>query len=44
MGFQDVGFLPSRATLYTTFPKYCGKELRLGTATCHKNVVGSKQW
>ena len=43
MAFQDVAFLFSRATFYTTFPSTCGRGESLGTTTCPKNVVGGKQ-
>ena len=39
MVFQDVAFLPSRASFYTTFLKYCGRGESLGTTTCLKAVV-----
>ena len=42
MGLQDVAFLPSRASFYTTFLKNCGRGEILGTTTCHKTVVGDK--
>ena len=43
MGFQDVAFLSSRASFYTTFLKNCGSGESLMTTTCLKNVVGGKQ-
>ena len=43
MGFQDVAFLSSRASCFTTFLKYCGRRIGLGTTTCLKTVVGGKQ-
>ena len=43
MGFQDVAFLPSRDSVYTTFHKNCGRGESLGTATYLSSVVGGKQ-
>ena len=43
MCFQDVAFLPSRASFSTTFPKNCGRGKRLRTTICHRTVVGGKQ-
>ena len=43
MGFQDVAFLPSRASFYTTFLKNCGGGCEVGTVTYNKAVVGGKQ-
>ena len=44
MDFQDVAFLPSRASSSTTFLKNCGRGYNLGTATCLQTVVGAKRW
>ena len=38
MGFQDVAFLPSRATFSTTFIKFCGRVEILLTTTHLKAV------
>ena len=43
MGFQDVAFLPSRASFSTTFLKSYGRGESLVTTTCLKTVVGGKQ-
>ena len=43
MGFQDVVFLPFRASFFTTFLKNCGRGESLETSTCLKTVVGGKQ-
>ena len=43
MGFQDVAFLPSKASLPTTFHTNCGRGESLRTTTCPKTVVGGKQ-
>ena len=40
MGFQDIAFLPTRASFSTTFLKNCGRGESLGTTTCPKTVVG----
>ena len=43
MGLQDVAFLPSRASFYTTFLNDCGSDESLMiTATCPSTVVGGK--
>ena len=39
MGFQDVSYLPSPASFYTTSPKYCGRGKGCGTVTCLTAVV-----
>ena len=39
MGFQDVAFLPSQASLYTIFLKNCGRGYILRTAACLETVV-----
>ena len=39
MGFQDVAFLPNRASLYTTFLNNYGIGYDLRTATCLETVV-----
>ena len=39
-GFQDVEYLPSRASFFTTFLKNCGRGESLRTTTCLKAVVG----
>ena len=44
MGFQDVHFLPSSASLFATCLKTCGGGEGLGSTTCLRTVVGSKQW
>ena len=44
MGFQDVVFLPSRASFFTTILTNCGIGESLWTNTCHKTLVGGKQW
>ena len=41
-GFQDVAFLPFRASFSTTFFLTCRGE-SLGTTTCLKTVVGGEQ-
>ena len=43
MGFQDVVFLPIRASFFTTFLRNCGSGDSIRTTTCHKTVVGGKQ-
>ena len=43
MDFQDVVFLPSQATFYTTFLTNCGRGESPGTTTRLKTVVGGKQ-
>ena len=43
MGFQDVSFLPSKASFSTTFPKNCNTGESLRTTTYNKTVVGGKQ-
>ena len=43
MGLQDVAFLPSTASFYTTNLKYSGRGECLGTTTCLITVVGDKQ-
>ena len=43
MVFQDVAFLPSRASLSTTFLKTCGRGESFVTTTCHKTVAKGKQ-
>ena len=43
MGYQDVAFLPSRASFSTTFLKNCGRGESLGTTTFLKTVVGGRQ-
>ena len=40
MGFQDLAFLLSRASLPTTFLKNCGRGESLGKTTCPKTPVG----
>ena len=40
IGFQDVAFLPSRASFSTAFKKNCGRGESLGTTACPKTVVG----
>ena len=40
MGFQDVAFLPSRASFFTTFLKNCDRRESLWIITCLKIVVG----
>ena len=40
MGIHDAAFLPSRATMSTTFHKSCGRGESLRTTTCPKTVVG----
>ena len=43
MSFQDVVFLPPRASFSTTFLKHCGGGEGLMTTTSLKTVVGGKQ-
>ena len=43
MGFQDVAFLPSRASYSSTFLNNCGRGKSLGNTTCLKTAVGCKQ-
>ena len=43
MGFQDVAFLPSQASYYTTFLRNYGRGESLGTATCLRTVVEGRQ-
>ena len=40
MVFQDVAFLPSRASFSTTFINNCGRGESLRTTACLKAVVG----
>ena len=40
---QDAAFLPSRASVSTTFLKNCGRDDGLRTTTCLTTVVGDKQ-
>ena len=40
LGFQDVAFLPYRASFYTTFIKHCGRGEGLWTTTCLKLWLG----
>ena len=40
MGFQNIAFLPSRASFPTTFLKNCGRGECLVTITCLKTIVG----
>ena len=40
MSFNDVAFVPSRATFAATFLKNCGVGENLRTTTCIKTVVG----
>ena len=40
MSFQDVAFIPSRASFSTTFLKHCDIGECLGTSTCLKTMVG----
>ena len=42
MGFHDVAFLSSRASVSTTFPKDCGGGVSLITITYLITVVGGK--
>ena len=42
MGFQDVAFLPSRASFFTTFLINCGIDESVRTAACLRTVVGGK--
>ena len=43
MGFQDVAFLPSRASFSTMFLKNCGRCKSLRTTTCPKTMAWAKQ-
>ena len=43
MVFQDVAFLPSRASFYIRFLISCGRCEGLGTTKCRKTVVVGKQ-
>ena len=43
MGFQDVTFLPCRASFPTPFLENCGRDESLGSTTCLSTVVGGKQ-
>ena len=43
MGFQDVVFLPSRASFSATFLKNCGRGESHETAYCLRTVVRGKQ-
>ena len=43
MGFLDVAFLPSRASLSTTFLENCVKVKSIATTTCLEIVVWCKQ-
>ena len=43
LGFQDVSFLPSWATFFTTFLINCGGGESLRTTTCLGTVVGGRQ-
>ena len=43
MVFQDIEFLPSRASFFATFLKNCGRGGSLSTTTCIQIVVGGKQ-
>ena len=40
MGFQDMLFLPSLASVCTMFPENCDRGYILGTATCLMTMVG----
>ena len=42
MGFQDVVFLPSRVSFFSTFLKNCGRAETLQIATYIKTVVWDK--
>ena len=42
VGFQDIVFLPSRASVFTTFLKNCGRGESLKTSTCPKTVFWGK--
>ena len=42
MGFQDVAFLPSRASFSATFLKNCGRGECFRTSTCAKTMVVGK--
>ena len=42
MGFQDVAFLPSRASLCATFLRNCDRGESHGTSSCPKVVAGGK--
>ena len=43
MTYQDIAFLPSRASFYTTFHKNCDRGESLGITTSYKNEVEGKQ-
>ena len=43
MNFQDVAFLPSRASLSTTCLKNCGRGECFKTTTCPNTVVEGMQ-
>ena len=43
MAFQDVAYLPLRASFSTTFHKNFGRGESLGTTTCRETMVGHKQ-
>ena len=43
MGFQDAGFLPSRAGCSTTFLRHCGMGESLVTTTCLERCGWGKQ-
>ena len=40
--FQDVAFLPSSASFYTTFLKNCSKGESFAWATCHRTCGWGK--
>ena len=42
MGIQDVAFMPSRTSFYTTSLENNGSGESLGTAMCQKTVVVAK--
>ena len=43
MSFQDVAFVPFRASFFTTYLKVCGRGESLGTTTCLGTVVWGTQ-
>ena len=43
MDFQDVAFLPTKASFSATFHNNCGRGESLGSTTCLKTVVLGKQ-
>ena len=43
MGLQDVAFLSSHASFFTTFLENCGRSESFPTTTCPKAVVMGKQ-